>query len=358
MSNKNMWNGSTKKANIIFLVLFLICSIFHPIGAEKTNPNPIFLIVWWIMWLISTVFIFSWIYTSIISFWQLLLYGKSKSKKEAIYNNLKKEIKTALKYNEDDKIGVLSDVNDFNIMLEKNREKIQEAEKEFGRPFMHNLVKMSNFLENEKIKINEISNLIFEDYHYSSAIYSASSTNVDKSDIELYGSKKEAIDALVKDPDMKIEKIAYENACKSLINNIEMLEPKINLFNQLFLYGINMISAVLEKNTLVFYKIYEKLDALEVFNSEWQNKQSMMLDKVSTNLDKLNTNLIRFEKSVINQLENMNNNISKLSNDIAILKKGVMKNLKSVNSKLDYNNLLSTVNTLQLNEIRKSITKN
>ena len=109
-----------------------------------------------------------------------------------------------------------------------------------------------------------------------------------------------------------------------------------------------MITALLDKNTLVFYELYDKLDRFEVFNSEWQNKQGSLLNVVSSELS-----LMRNENR--EGLEKLNNGLSKLNTSVKSMEKSMTKQLQKINSKLDYNNLLSTVNTVQLSEIRKKI---
>jgi len=347
MLEGKMWNGLSKKTNLFFFFLLLLCLFSFKKISYNLDAGLKWSLINWI-WYISVAILLFVSIVSLVPIKDMLFYGKGRAKKEAEYNLLKKEIKTALNITDNTSIGILVDVHDYDLMIESNREKIQKMEKEFGRPFMHNLVQLSNFLQNEKIRINKISNLIFEDYYYISAIDLAIKNNLDKEDIEMHGSEENAIELYRNDPEEKIKKIAFENACDSLLNNIEVLEPKINLYNQLFLYGINMISALLDKNTLVFYRMYEKLDSLEVFNSEWENKQGMMLDN-------MNTKLVHFEKAVVNKLEELNNNISTLSKSIESLEKSVTKGLKSINSKLDYNNLLTSVNTVQLSQIKKRI---
>ena len=311
-----------KKDYIIAASFALFLLITYPI-----DSNIYFNIVWWIL----TVFLLFLLLGFLMSLYDIILHSRGKGENEKKYSLLKEKIKNELKISADDSIGVLANIADYRLMIESNREVIQAIEKEYSRPFMHNLVKLSSFLEDNQANIIENSKMIFDDYYYV---------------LELRKCRKaEKGDGVYVE---KHKKIAYENGYVNLINNIKSLELQVNIFNQLFLYGINMITALLDKNTLVFYELYDKLDRFEVFNSEWQNKQGSLLNVVSSELS-----LMRNEQR--EGLEKLNNGLSTLNTSVKSMEKSMTKQLKKINSKLDYNNLLSTVNTVQLSEIRKKI---
>lgn len=123
---------------------------------------------------------------------------------------------------------------------------------------------------------------------------------------------------------------------KELTEIEEMVKEQNYILNQLYLYSLNMITALVENKMVLFFSIYEKFDNLGVFNSKWENDlKDALVD--------MNYNLLNTARS-IHDLE------SHLSNQLAELKDGIKGMEGSVGSLVGsqkYNNLLTAVNTYQ-----------
>ena len=104
---------------------------------------------------------------------------------------------------------------------------------------------------------------------------------------------------------------------------------------------------------ITFYEIYEMFDSLDIFNSKWERD-------LTNNLLNLNEKISNVSKSLgtinhTNQI--LVSGISKLSYNINSMKNSVNKQLEDVNSSLNFNNLLTVVNTYQLHSQNKKLSK-
>lgn len=186
--------------------------------------------------------------------------------------------------------------NDFNLLLKKHQKHITDID----RKYIQDFVKISNHL---KIKKSNIQ-LIFDSIKQS----------VDQNELD-----------------------NYVSILKNLIHNYNLV-----LFNSL-----NMITSVVNDDLLTFYDIHDKLDKLNIFNSNYENEVSNKLSDIGDGLKELMYSINDMNNSIVSALEDLSY-VTEESNQLLV------NELQEVNSGIKANNLLSAVQTYQMYKINKN----
>ena len=229
---------------------------------------------------------------------------KSDIKKEMTESN--SEISKEMKLLDKDDNGIIDIIesDDFKKLLSKHESQIKDIDKSH----IHKFVKLSNYLKKRRENIQSIfSALLTEDETLTK--------------IELFG------------------------VLKNQIHNYEVLT----------VHSINMIISLVEGKDIIFYEIYESFDKLNVFNSNWENELSEKLTDIETNLTRglkeIMYSIQEMEISIGNGLKHL----SYVTEDsFKNLELSVTEELKSVNSSIKFNNLLTGIQTYQMYKINKN----
>ena len=126
-----------------------------------------------------------------------------------------------------------------------------------------------------------------------------------------------------------------------------------------------MVVCIKEKNLIVYYELYETFDEMGVFNSTWENEMSEKLSNIDLKL----SNVISTLKEVIFSFKSMEQSVTNKLDQLTYitkssfekLNKSVNKELKSIRSGVQLNNLMTGIQTYQMYKINKktkSIKKN
>jgi DNA-binding Lrp family transcriptional regulator len=186
--------------------------------------------------------------------------------------------------------------NDFDLLLKKHQKQI----KDIDRKYIQDFVKISNHLKRKKSNIQ----LIFDSIKQS----------VDQNELD-----------------------NYTSILKNLIHNYNLV-----LFNSL-----NMITSVVNDDLLTFYDIHDKLDKLNIFNSNYENEVSNKLSDIGDGLKELMYSINDMNNSIVTALEDLSY-VTEASNQLLV------NELHEVNSGIKVNNLLSAVQTYQMYKINKN----
>ena len=108
-----------------------------------------------------------------------------------------------------------------------------------------------------------------------------------------------------------------------------------------------MICVLIEDDMFSFYEIYEYFDKLGVFNSKYQND---MLDKLSS----VDVKLSEVVYSIQKMSTNVVSSLSKISSDINNSSELLSKNLKGIESSVDFNTLITGIGVYQMYKINKN----
>jgi len=219
--------------------------------------------------------------------------AKLNTKRDNTLQSLIAELKSELDLNSDDTIDVIQHENEFYNLLKSNQSIILEMEKSENRDFTKQFVKLSNFLVEKEKNLQSIFKRI--------------------SDIK-----------------------EYENFDAFKSNLID----QIQFYNILRLNSLQMISSFIDDDRITFYMIYEKLDKLGVWNTNFENQFLFKMDLLNSNINRLISEIKDMSQSI-------NNSISELIFITQENTDSVTNKLKQIGSKLDTSNLLSTINTYQ-----------
>ena len=184
--------------------------------------------------------------------------------------------------------------------------KHQSVIKEFDKEYINHLVKISNYL---KIKRNNIQQIFLE----------IKPTN-------------------------------------QLDENIGLLKNQIHTYELLLFHSLNMIISIVEDDLITVNEIYEKFDKLKIFKSDHEKvsqKLSEIGDGISEIGDRLNNlmySINSMERNIVSGL----NTLSYVTQDgFSDLNSSLSRELQSIDSSIQSNNLLNTIQTYQLYKINK-----
>ena len=268
---------------------------------------------------------------TIIGFWEEFYKNCKKeynlflnSKKESISKN-KNEIIEIIdefikKYDSDknDEIDLFEEDNGLSELLKKHQKKIIEID----RSYIQNFVKMNEYIKTKKSNCIQTFNLI-------------------KQQLEEY-----------KEIDVKSYEGSDEENYKENIKFFKSsFEDLIQTYRLLVLHSLSMITSLVNDDMITFYEIYEILDKLGIFNSNHENLIEDKLSNIETSLGELISSINQMEKNIVKGLDKLTYVTESSFKD---LNKSIVKELQGIDSKLGFNNLLTSIQTYQTYQINKN----
>ena len=187
--------------------------------------------------------------------------------------------------------------NDFNKLISKNQQKVIDIDK----TYIHQFVKISNYIKTKK----QNTQTIFES--------------------------------------IKSTKNEYE-----LETRIKFLRNQVHTYELLIFHSINMIGALVSNDLITFYEIYESLDKLGIFNSNWENEICEKLSNIEVKLDEVMQSIYQMENSIINEISNLT---YMTQASFTELNQTVSNQLSEINSSISVNNLITGIQAYQLYKI-------
>ena len=210
--------------------------------------------------------------------------------------------------------GYLNEVKDI---LNSKKSEIELKDKEFNSNFIHDFIKVINFV---------------------------------RSSMDSYVSMNRFI---VRDLESKIKN--KEFLLPSQVKKLIVSQKKFISLNSSITFGlIEMIRSIIHNDRIRFYEIYEKFDKLRIFNSQHQNDVVDSLNSINKNLVDLNTKIENLTQTIESLGNELLSSINELQFEVSSLNDNVSSQLQGISSKLDVSNLLKMVQTYQLYQINKS----
>lgn len=221
-------------------------------------------------------------------------------------------------------VDVIEVNDDFNQLLKKHNDVIIERGKEYNKNYIHQFVKVSNYLKNKRENINLIFKSIKTEFNING--YER------RWDIPYYSDE------------INEKRSFITSRCNSYF---ELLRGEIQSYHLLLYNGLILINSAVENDQITFYNIYEKLDKLNIFNSNWQNEISQKLTNIDNNFSLLHKEIKDMGENIVNAIWDLSY-VTEQTNDILNDKLG------EINSGINTNNLLTTINTYQNYQINKN----
>jgi hypothetical protein len=207
----------------------------------------------------------------------------------------KSDILLDLDRNQDGEVDLVE--NDFYKLLNKNQKTIISVDKNY----IHQFVKVSNFIKTKK-----------------------------QNTIKIFQSIRDT------------------STHEEIEERVSLLRNQIHSYELLVFHSINMLGALVSEDLITFYEIYEQLDKLGMFNSNWENEVSEKLTNIENKLDDLMYSIYSMEQNIVSELSNLSYITQESFED---LNRSVTSQLKEVESSINTNNLLTGIQAYQLYKI-------
>ena len=109
-----------------------------------------------------------------------------------------------------------------------------------------------------------------------------------------------------------------------------------------------MVCFLIEDDLINFYTIYEKLDKLNVYNSNYENEMLTKLTKIEGKLDDVIYSIDEMNNSIVMELGMLSMEIENSTNILS-------KHLKEIGSEIDVNTFVTGIGVYQMYQINKNI---
>jgi Ftsk gamma domain len=229
---------------------------------------------------------------------KLIEIRQNLEKSKKAFGENKSQLILDLDKNSDGQIDLIE--NAFEKLLSKNQKQIAEVDKNY----IHQFVKISIYIKNKNKNIQSL---------FESIKNSSDSTEMNE--------------------------------------RVSLLYNQVHSYELLIFHSINMIGAINDDNLIAFYEIYESFDKLGIFNSNWENEISSKLNNIGDKLDEILESINSFEQNIVGEL----NHLSYTSQEsFSRLSDSVTSQLKGVESSINFNNLLTGIQTYQLYKINQN----
>lgn len=225
-------------------------------------------------------------------------HEKQKIKLElSNFSDMKSQLLQELDMNNDGIIDLIE--NDFNKILMNNQSKIIE----FDKNYIHQFVKVSNYIKNKKYNLE---------------------------------TQFESIKLTKKEGDIEYQ--------------INLLKNQKHTYESLIFHSINMVTALMNQDLITFYEIYESFDSIGIYKSNWENEVTIKLSNIGEKLDNLMSSIYDLENKITEQFSKLTYVTQESFQELNL---NVLKQLDTIDSTIKFNNLLSAVQTYQLYKINK-----
>ena len=134
----------------------------------------------------------------------------------------------------------------------------------------------------------------------------------------------------------------------------ELLEEEIYIYNLLLFNSFNYVTSLLEDDMITFYDINEKLDSLQIFDSNWEKELSRKLGDIDSSIKKVSKSIDKLIGEVREVGIKISSSIDNLSYVTEESNRKLQSHLSDINSSIKVNNLFQLINTFQLRSISKS----
>jgi hypothetical protein len=167
----------------------------------------------------------------------------------------------------------------------------------------------------------------------------------------------------------QFQKISKSKNISEVKKCVGVLKNQMDTFNLLNYNSLIMIISIVEDDLITFNEIYLTFEKLNIFSSNWENEVSTKLKKIDLKLGNLISSINKMELSIVDEIMKMsimnqlhlnriNNNIIQgneiINESLDRLNNSLSSNLKSIDSKVKVNNLLTLISTYQTYKINKN----
>ena len=196
-------------------------------------------------------------------------------------------------------IDVIEGGDDFMKLFRKH----QSVIKEFDKEYINHLVKISNYLKTKRNNIQEIF-------------------------LEIRKTKNQS----------------------QLEENVGLLKNQIHTYEVVLFHSLSLITSIVEDDLITVNEIYEEFDKLKMFKTDHEKEVSQKLSDIGDGLSTLMYSINSMERNIVSGL----NTLSYVTEEgFSDLNSSLSRELQSIDSSIQSNNLLTGIQTYQLYKINK-----
>ena len=131
---------------------------------------------------------------------------------------------------------------------------------------------------------------------------------------------------------------------------VGILKNEINVYRSILVNGISMLVSLIEDDVITYEEIYESMDRVNIFDSQWEKDLSQKLTNIGEGLNDLMHQIDVSNRRIIDELSNLT---YATEAGYSELNSSISSELKSIDSSIKFNNLMTTVQTYQMYKVNK-----
>lgn len=237
------------------------------------------------------------------------------------------------------------------ILESKSENDLKENQNEFERISNLNLKIETIISELDSDKNGEVDLVEGESFNKLLNNLQGKISEIDKNDIQKFVKISIYLKNKKKNTQNIFEKLKVSKNDSELNELVNLLKNQIHTYELLVFHSICMITSLIENDLITFYEIYESFDQLGIFNSNWENEVSNKLLDIGDGIKELMYSINNMEYNIVSSLENL----TYISQDSFVkLNNSISSQLSSIDSSINFNNLLTGIQTYQMYKINQN----
>lgn len=267
-------------------------------------------------------------------------------KEKSDINNFNNNLKSGIYNLNEVEIVLLNNINEMFLSL------ITEVKNDYKSKTIQHSNNINNSIsEVDKDNNGEVDLIDGESFNKLLNIHQKTITEIDKTYIQKFVKISMYLKTKKKNTQQIFESISETRNEKELDELMSLLKNQIHTYELLVFHSISMITSLVESDLITFYEIYESFDQLGVFNSNWENEVSNKLTDIGDGIKDLLYSINRMELNIVNSLETLTYVTEDSFNE---LNSSISSQLSSIDSSINFNNLLTGIQTYQMYKINQN----
>jgi len=132
---------------------------------------------------------------------------------------------------------------------------------------------------------------------------------------------------------------------------VGILQLEVKTYEAITGHGIAMMWALKENEKYIYGTIYESMDRINIFDSQWERDVSQKLTNIGDGLNALMYEIEASNRRIVNELSNLTYATEQGFSD---LNSSITSELQSIDESVKFNNLLTGIQNIQMYTINKN----
>ena len=149
-----------------------------------------------------------------------------------------------------------------------------------------------------------------------------------------------------------VYKIAVDAGDMGLLEEIfRLLKDEKHVYDSVLFHSFHLLTSLVDDDLVTFYEVYESFDKLGIFNSQWEKETASKLSSIDDGIEGINSTLIDILHQSIKMEKNITasiNNMSYMTNkSVSALNANVSSRLDKMSSQLSMGSLMAGIQTYE-----------